>query len=366
MNCGVFAHLVKLIWAGVIAVKWTNGLFAMWKQNGRTAEFYDNRYSPEYPRIWTVTHCSSGSEVIKKPSHLTFCGRSFAVSGWLTSSTHRHRQTVSIYPGDALRASWQYSTSLVIFHCSICLGLLCCWMIKLSSNRSWYIWLNQHTGRSYTPRNSAFCFSTSEILSKWQCVVSIRSHTILSHNRTRWGGGFGTWAVPSIIWTVLIFASSVHRTLFQDSAGFFMCVSVNCSLAPLFLRFAFCGHEVFSWSLTRKHVRLHPGECSWLAVQSLGVFFTMQMLKKRLMLLGLPAHLPFSSFPVNNCFFRTVDFWQTNYLWYLIIDFFWASLFSLLAWSPLYSLFWQTTPSQSKWQFSTLSQLWAMCKLLCA
>lgn len=123
---------------------------------------------------------------------------------------------------------------------------------------------------------------SSDIINKCRCASSTGSHTCSNHNRSttivnrcaamlwllKCSFFFSLYFPLSIILIKLIYISSVHRTLLQNSTA---------SLQPafLFLRHTRGFYLVvmwFSWSFTRKHVHLHPGEHSWFFVQSWKAF----------------------------------------------------------------------------------------------
>ena len=88
---------------------------------------------------------------------------------------------------------------------------------------------------------------------------------------------FGSWAVPSLLhtllfpsfWYKLIFVSSVHRMLFQNCTGSFRCFLANSNLVFLFLRLTNGLHLVVNplyllwWSLLLIVDYDTDGECSW-------------------------------------------------------------------------------------------------------
>lgn len=103
-----------------------------------------------------------------------------------------------------------------------------------------------------------------------QRATSILSHTCSKHNRSttmldRWDTGlrlrscsffYSRYSLCIILIEVVFSFISPQNFMFLFLPG--LCI----------LRWILWGypHEFFSWSLTRKHVYLHPGEHSWLAM----------------------------------------------------------------------------------------------------
>ena len=201
----------------------------------------------------------------KSNCHFLILGcKSFAVNYSQKSGKHRHHQTLGFIPGDALPGLYcnclQFLLVLGAFSLEFCLQ-----QVKCMLNRIQVRWLSWPlpTFHSFALKNSlvafAVCFgplsictvkrrpmSSETILAEYEQIIlpeTLQNSLLPPPCFTDEVVCFGSWAVPLFLhtllfpsfWYKLIFVSSVHRMLFQNCKGFFICCLANSNLVfPVF------------------------------------------------------------------------------------------------------------------------------------